>query len=236
MTPTVPVFSALWQFATSTVMADPGVRHFRVNTGNGQLAISTTDDDAVDRHDALVALLVDDRIAIRSTQTGGDWYLFRLTAVPVDMTTWVRADVALVDTGSLAAPPGGNDRMLFDMARVVTPADLPGWVTVDEVVDALGQPVSDPEHLQRCVDAANRFGFRRRYQAGYVDLPDVSPGPDASMGVIFYAVTLYRERGSVDSFASFDAYQTGSVPSSTMGQILRLLGVPRPAFDRLVTA
>jgi len=106
------------------------------------------------------------------------------------------------------------------------------WVTVDEVTDALGVPVSDPDHLQRCVDAANAFCYRRRQQAGYSDLQDVSPGPDASMAVIIYATTLYRERGAVDSFASFSEFQVGVIPTSSMGQILRLLGVPKPAVDR----
>lgn len=106
------------------------------------------------------------------------------------------------------------------------------WITVEEVTDALGVPVTDPDHLQRCVDAANAFCYRRRLQAGYIDALEVSPGPDVSMAAIFYATALYRERGSVDSFASFEAYQAGAVPPSTFGQVLRLLGTPRPAIDR----
>lgn len=110
------------------------------------------------------------------------------------------------------------------------------WVTVDQVAEALGpqQDAADP-FLSTCTDAANAFGFRRRAQAGYIDDPDVPPGPDASLGVTTYAVALYRERGSVDSFASFDEFATGSVPSSSFGQVLRLLGVPRPQVDRLAS-
>lgn len=108
------------------------------------------------------------------------------------------------------------------------------WVTVDEVLDALGQPPATPgdaDHLDRCVAAGNQFGFRRRSQAGYHDDPDVSPGPDVTMGVISYTVALYRERGAVDSFASFEGFQAGIVPASTFGQVLRLLGVPKPMID-----
>jgi hypothetical protein len=108
------------------------------------------------------------------------------------------------------------------------------WATVGEVENALGVPPSAPgdvAHLDRCTAAANAFGFRRRAQAGYVDEPDVAPGDDAVLGVITYAVALWRERGAVDSFTSFDAYAAAAVPSSTFGQVLRLLGVGRPAVD-----
>lgn len=110
------------------------------------------------------------------------------------------------------------------------------WCTVDDVTDAIGVPATDTEHLQRCVDAANAFGFRRRAEAGYTDTEAEAPGPDALLGVITYAVTLYRERGTVDSYASFDAYAAGAIPQATHGQVLRLLGVPRPAIDRPYTA
>ena len=107
------------------------------------------------------------------------------------------------------------------------------WATVEDVTDALGAPVSaaDDAHLLRCVAAANAFGYRRRRQAGYVDTEDVAPGDDALLGVIVYAVALFKERGSVDSFTSFEAFSAGAVPVSTFGQVLRLLGVGRPAVD-----
>lgn len=107
------------------------------------------------------------------------------------------------------------------------------WASVADVIDALG-PVADPldPFLTTATDAANAFAFRRRYEAGYVDDPDISPGPDVAAGVTLYAVALYRERGSTDSFASFDAFQTGVVPSSTFAQVLRLLAVPRAQVDR----
>ena len=104
---------------------------------------------------------------------------------------------------------------------------------MDDVTDALGVAVagSDLEHLTRCTDAANAFAYRRRHQAGYVDLEDVSPGPDVTLGVITYTTALFRERGSADSFASFEAFAAGAVPMSTFGQVLRLLGVGRAAVD-----
>jgi hypothetical protein len=111
------------------------------------------------------------------------------------------------------------------------------WIDSTEVAEALGTvSASDTDFLDRCTAAANAFAYRRREQAGYTDDPDVSPGPDASMGTTMYAVALFRERGSVDSFASFEDFSTGVFPQSSFGQVLRLLGVPRPAVDRLWTA
>jgi hypothetical protein len=211
-------------------MADPGDRHFRLTDDRTQAAISITDDDGTDRHDDLVALVVGDRIVMRSTQTGGEGADFTITTLPTDLTTWVLIDVSL--TASQGTEASGNDRILFDFLHVLAPAAIVGWAGVEEVTDALGVPVTDPDHLQRCVDASNAFCYRRRQKAGYIDLPDVSPGPDATMAAILYATTLYRERGSVDSFASFDAFAAGAIPSGSMGQVLRLLGTPRPAVDR----
>jgi hypothetical protein len=108
----------------------------------------------------------------------------------------------------------------------------PDWASTEDVLAAIGQPVTDTDHLDNCVEAANAFAWRRRQQAGYTaDDPFVAPGPDVTLGVVSYATALYRERGTVESFASFDAFAAGAVPSSSMGQVLRLLGVPRPAVD-----
>jgi len=105
------------------------------------------------------------------------------------------------------------------------------WATPDDVNAALGGTATDTEFLTACTDAANAYAFRRRLEAGYVDDELITPGPDVTMGVVMYAVSLYRERGSVDSYASFDAFASGVMPSSTYGQVNRLLGVPRGQVD-----
>lgn len=87
---------------------------------------------------------------------------------------------------------------------------------------------TDEAFLESCVEAANDFGYRRREEAGYTDSRTVIPNPSALQGVVLYAAALFRERGSVDSFASFQDMNIQPMIGS-MGQILRLLGVPRPA-------
>lgn len=109
-----------------------------------------------------------------------------------------------------------------------------GWVTVEQVAEALGSGTDDP-FLAACTDAANAWAYRRRKSSGYLDDTDVSPGADAELGVITYAIVLYRERGAVDSYASFDDFAAGAVPSSSITQALRLLGVPKPQVDRAAT-
>lgn len=105
------------------------------------------------------------------------------------------------------------------------------WTTVAQVQEWLGidsASANDTAFLTKCVSAANAFCYRRRVEAGYLqDSLTVSPGGDVTLGTIMYGATLYRERGSVDSFASFDAMGSPVIPS-TMGRILQLLGCNRP--------
>lgn len=108
------------------------------------------------------------------------------------------------------------------------------WTTADAVADALGTVPTDVDHLDACVGAANAWCFKRRMAAGYVD--DVVTPPDAAvaMGTTMYAVALYKERGTVDGYASFEAYAAAAVPVSTFGQVQRLLGIGRPAVDSIL--
>jgi len=103
------------------------------------------------------------------------------------------------------------------------------WATASDVVAWLGiaaATANDTAFITSAVSAANAYAYRRRREAGYFDSLGTAPGTDALLGTIMYAGTLYRERGSVDSFASFEAM--GSVaPFGSSGQINRLLGIPR---------
>lgn len=104
------------------------------------------------------------------------------------------------------------------------------WIDDQDVIKFIGvEPAteSDEDYLAFCVEAANGWVFERRRKSGYSDLPNAIPSSEVKLGTILYAGSLYRERGSVDSFASFQDMPTVA-PVGTMGQILRLIGCNRP--------
>lgn len=107
------------------------------------------------------------------------------------------------------------------------------WITEGDVQRALGPSVAftgDP-YAPDVVAAANWGAFRKRAEAGYVDDPALSPGPDAAMGTVLWAVALWRERASTDGFSSFEALSSFSPVGGSWGQIRRLLGIGRAAVD-----
>jgi len=104
------------------------------------------------------------------------------------------------------------------------------WIDSDDVAEWLGitaATVNDTAFIATCVSAANAFCSRRRREAGYYDNLSTAPSGDVKLAAVMYAGGLYRERGSVDSFASFDQLGTAT-PFGSLGRILQLLGVGRP--------
>lgn len=103
------------------------------------------------------------------------------------------------------------------------------WTTsalVTEFLGISGATANDTAYIATCVAAANQWCFRRRQQAGYYDQPGTAPDASVQLGTTLYASALYRERGSVDSFQSFESMSVG-VPTLTNGRIMQLLGVRR---------
>jgi hypothetical protein len=106
------------------------------------------------------------------------------------------------------------------------------WVTTDaQVEDWLGigtATTADQTFITQCRQAANEFCYRRRQEAGYKDNLTTVPNASVLLGTIAYAAFLYRQRGSVTDFSSFDGLAAGgSMGLSPM--IKQLLGVDRPA-------
>lgn len=100
------------------------------------------------------------------------------------------------------------------------------WGTIEEVEDFLGFEAegADADYLGNCLTASQDFCFRRRSASGYKDHPQVVPSPDVRLAVVIYAATLFREKGSVDSFTSYQNMGL-QIPAGGLGQIFRLLGV-----------
>jgi hypothetical protein len=103
----------------------------------------------------------------------------------------------------------------------IVAADVLAWLGIDTAT------ANDTAFVTTCVNASNAWCYRKRREAGYVDSASSVPSADVKLGATMYAATLYRERGSVDSFASFDSMAIGASPSATLGRIMQLLGCGR---------
>ena len=104
------------------------------------------------------------------------------------------------------------------------------WINSTQIEDWLGigtATAADTAFLTSCASAANAFCFRRRQENGWIDSPTTVPSNDVSLGVIMYGAALYRQRGSITDFASFDGLGTGN----TFGlspMVKQLLAIDRP--------
>jgi hypothetical protein len=105
------------------------------------------------------------------------------------------------------------------------------WITQQNVLDWLGISVAtagDQTFVTTCAAAANAFCFRRRQEASYIDSLTTVPSQDVYLGTVMYAGMLYKSRGTVDVFSSYQ--DMGQTPVVGMnGQIKQLLGIDRPA-------
>ena len=112
----------------------------------------------------------------------------------------------------------------FEYAYVCT------WVSVQEVTNYLGITVAtaaETTFLTQCRNSGNSFAFRRRREAGYSDQLAVVPDEAVKMGTLMYCAALYRQRGSIDTFASFDPMSTAQILGLSP-IIKQLLGIDRP--------
>ena len=105
------------------------------------------------------------------------------------------------------------------------------WITQQNVLDWLGISVAtagDQTFVTTCAAASNAFCYRRRQEAGYIDSLTTVPSQDVYLGTVMYAGMLYKSRGTVDVFSSYQ--DMGQTPVVGMnGQIKQLLGIDRPA-------
>ena len=103
------------------------------------------------------------------------------------------------------------------------------WVTGPQIATYLGITTAGDEtaFLVQVASAANNFCYRRRQESGWTDSLINSPGGDVTLGTLMYGSALYRQRGSVDQFASFT--DMASAPTVGLSGIVKqLLGISRP--------
>lgn len=113
--------------------------------------------------------------------------------------------------------------LTWTAATLCTWADVPA---LEEFLGIAGATANDTAFMTSSVNAANAYCYKRRGQAGYKDSLTVVPDDAVLAGTVLMAASLYRERGSIDSFASFQD-MTISAPVASMGRINSLLGIKR---------
>ena len=159
-------------------------------------------------------------------------------AVPVyeytgvdDEGDWLFDDQVII-TNQLLFKDAGDDleRSAADPFGTLTWTETCTWIVAADVLSWLGISVAtanDTTFVGVCTDAANAWAYKARKMAGYqAESLSTVPSSAVKLGTIMYAAALYRERGSVDSFASFQDMAI-TAPTGTMGQIMRLLGIRR---------
>ena len=110
---------------------------------------------------------------------------------------------------------------ITQVAQWVTAANLEDWIGIGTATAA------DAAFLTVCAAAASQFCWRRRMEAGYIDSLTTVPSQDVFLGTQMYGGALYRQRGSIDQFASFQ--NMGVTPVMGLnGMIRQLLGIDRP--------
>ena len=126
-------------------------------------------------------------------------------------------------------------RTAADVARqaasgTLTATPTCSWITATDIEDWLGigtATAADATFLTICASSSSQFCWRRRMEAGYVDSLSTVPSQDVRLGTIMYGGALYRQRGSMDSFASFQSMGVAPVVGLN-GMIRQLLGIDRP--------
>lgn len=121
--------------------------------------------------------------------------------------------------------------LLVAASGTVTYNPVCTWVTGAEVQTWLGIALAGDDEtafLTQCASAASQFIWRRRTESGYTgDNLTTAPTADVKLATVMYGGALFRQKGSIDQFASFT--DMGSVTVSGLSPIIKqLAGLGRP--------
>ena len=125
---------------------------------------------------------------------------------------------------------GSDVEFGVDYSGVVTYTQVCTWITATDIEDWIGigtATAGDTTFLTICAAASNAFCYRRRQEVGYFDSLTTVPSQDVKLAAVMYGGALYRQRGSITDFASFDGMATGST-NGLSPLVKQLLGVDRP--------
>ena len=170
-----------------------------------------------DGFDDAGALIVDcPQYEFTGVDDNGDWTFNYLNPIP----NQVMYQNAGADVEIYAVDPYGSFE--FNPAA--------GWITGTELATYLGLTyASDSAFFTQCAAAASHLAYRRRLEANYLtDEPAVAPSEDVKVGTLMLGMAIYRQRGSIDQFASFSD-MGGTIPVTGLSPMVKmLLGINRP--------
>lgn len=151
----------------------------------------------------------------------GDEGDIRLDAnVPIPNQVMFYDEAADLDR-SAAIPPG--TLTYTQTCTWVTSANVQLWLGLTSLT------ADETTFLAQCVSAGNQVAYRRRQEAGYFDALATSPSGDCTLGTIMLAGAYFRQRGSIDQFASFDSMGQSITTNAFSPTVKQLLGIDRPA-------
>lgn len=130
----------------------------------------------------------------------------------------------------LYACTGSDVDFVAFYAGTITYTQTCTWITAAQILTWLGivtATADDTTFVTQCASAANNFIYRRRQECGYFDSLTTSPGADVTLGTIMYGGALYRQRGGISDFSSFDSMSVGST-NGLSPLVKQLIGVDRP--------
>ena len=155
---------------------------------------------------------------------------YAFTGIDSDTGEWLFDQNVPRPNQILYACTGTNVEYVVALAGTVAYTQTCTWISAAQILTWLGigtATVDDTTFVTQCAAAANVFCYRRRQECGYFDSLTTSPSSDCTLAVIMYGGALYRQRGGISDFASFDGMSAGST-NGLSPIVKQLLGIDRP--------
>ena len=155
-------------------------------------------------------------------------YLF--TGIDDDTGEFLFNEDVPVPNQVLYACTGDDVEFVAFFTGTVAYTQVCSWISAAQILTWLGiatATADDTTFVTQCASAANQFCYRRRQEVGYFDALATSPSGDVTLATIMYGAALYRQRGGISDFASFDGMSAGST-NGLSPIVKQLLGVDRP--------
>ena len=104
------------------------------------------------------------------------------------------------------------------------------WLTAAEVAARIGPTAPPADPVIGEVAAASEDHIRdQRAAAGWLDNPDVVPGPAVHEACLLYAVSLYRDRAATGEVPAYTELEAVPSTAAIYPRVKGLARFPRPA-------